>query len=67
METSLEKSGQRTCPEASVTTLNLFWHSLRQAHIEQYFFSDDITPPNDFPGRNILRVITLTRLRSQEN
>ncbi len=45
IETSRVKSGQRTFPEASVEMLNLFWQSLRQAHIEQYFFSVDIIPP----------------------
>jgi hypothetical protein len=50
IETSRVKSGQRTCPEASVTTLNRFWQSFRHAQIEQYFFSDDMA----FPSRRYL-------------
>ncbi|MBN1512503.1 MAG: hypothetical protein JXB13_10850, partial [Phycisphaerae bacterium] len=39
MERSREKSWQRTQPDASVTTLNLFWQCSRHAQIAQNFFS----------------------------
>lgn len=44
IETSRVKSGQRTFPDKSVETLNLFWQSFLQAHIEQYFLSAVIIP-----------------------
>ena len=53
MVRSREYSGQRTQPDASVMTLNLFWQLRRQAQIEQYCFSIPMNaaPQQVFPLR----------------